>query len=568
MKTVEIVIKNNTNDHHFIINGDTIYEGDAIANYVHKPFSAWRDEIIPELYENCNDDFCIKLISGEEEYEYLRNLSEQYAYVKDIDWEPIDGGDEEEEKEPELSYENIGMFFPESIDLGDTVPVHILGISSEEVDKLLNFEFSDPSIISYENGMFTGQKAGTVEVRLKYKGKIEFIQRGFIEVIAHKTVQQILLEQTYYHGEVGDRIHVIPHFIPEDAEDIGLVQFRSFDPKIVTCYEDGSVDMLSMGRTKIEISRGEVKAYVTIDVEPELKSISFSLPSVEVVQGQETPFYITVDPETYNLEFLEISVDNPDVIAYQGRSVIGKAVGITKIHVTSKKGDVSASAYAEVISIEKELGRRAINVNNFADASMHFEQLRSMQPNDWEALFFSAYSRIFLMQGLAIKDAVALLTDRLNPIARAILDMPQEDRRMEALQVYFDYIIMVAHTNAKRIIPLVQQARRGQDHLNCRNICVIVRHACATLAYHASMIADVMNENYPGKFLSYRINLLKAGVVIDIQTLQYSSGNDTKIILSDIDDGVKMIRQFEPNYAPPAPEHTDSPALDYISFFI
>lgn len=709
MKNVEITISSVRNDHRFIINGETVYEGDVIANFVHKPFDEWKDLLLQELYENCNDEFCIFLTSGEEEFRYIDNKRKTFPKCADIIWngkssnesrktetntedellnlwdeldglsqkyglklgttkkvtvglcvtskfmdcysevidsivsegfssgrlsfkcpyhnfviEEIDdydiddfdgivfligedssynekvieittphetgliiketigkkyiapfikGAQELEEnrfgtnENAATSQTTLSVDIPEKIDVGKSQLINIVGMPKLKALELLSFEMSEAGILRYDRGRLFAIAPGKVEVRVKVKGKIEPIKRSMVEAVEHILVQEIGLKKDSYAGTVGDVYQIKPVFLPGDAENIQDVKYESMNPRIANVGTDGLLELYSTGKTKVRVSVGNVETYFSVVSELKVTKIVVSNESLKMSAGESQAFYVHVEPQCYNADFLEVSIDN-DVVSYDKGIIKANSVGTATITFKSPNSNCEAKTQVSVISSNYVLARRALQSGNYSDASKFYEQIRMENPNDWEANFFAVYAKVARSEVEDISRSMELLMNNLEITLGLINSMNSDNDRISAVTAILKAVKKITLELAQKASSAHARTRTGTEHLESRGHCGESRHNCAALDYFtANTVEDVYLSIYP-QLKDDVVDVWKAGIAIDVQTLQYASGQGRSVVQSDITVVTQKVRCYEPAYNAPRPTGSDSTFMDYVSFFL
>lgn len=710
MKKVEMYISNGCNDHRFIINAETVYEGDVIANYVHKPFSYWRDNIMQELYENCNGEFCIYLSSGIDEYEYLENIRKSFPKCSKIIWNGetsrLSGkkessyeesndiwgeieriykdigtslattkkiiiglciGDEamtnytdifnsiikvgfstvkkslkcpyfnfiiEEIEKYDFEYfegisiyvgdrnnapnevivlseylkignqikgiieerylkpfveinkdntfkmneikqgsdvqksMNLSINIPDKIDIGKSKLIGIVGMPKIKALEFLYFEMSEPEILKYDRGRLYAVAPGTVEVRVKVKGKIEPIKRCMVETVQHTYVQSIELPENGFLGTVGEVYQIKPKFLPQNAENTAEIKYESMNTRIAAVSTDGLVELLSTGKTKIRISVENVELFFSVDSKLRITKIVVSNEVLKLSVGDKQPLYIYIEPPCYDADFLDINIDNEDVITYEKGMIQANAIGEANMIIKSPNSSSIAKVQITVISSNYILARRALETSNFVDAARYYEQIRMEYPNDWEANFFAVYARAYKVEATDISRSMELIMNNLDITFSLIFQTCSDEEMVNVVTLILKYIAQITQEMASKASQIHSMTRIGQEHLNSRAECTVTRHNCATVAYVAAYKVECAFAESYQKVKQPMLNIWKLGVAIDVQTLQYAVGRNWNILQSDITAFTQKIREYEPTYNAPRPTGGDSSFLDYVSIFL
>lgn len=700
MKNIEIHITKN-NDHKFIVNGETIYEGDTIVNFVHKPFEEWKDVILEELYENCNEEYCIYLFSGEEEYKYLDEKRKTFSICKDIIWhkcndiedikkkrydeniwEQLDEiyrkegdsltnvvkieiglfvseekmsayqqiidsiinegfsrgsfsfkcpyfnfviqeiedydipdfkgicfhiGDNVKEANnvfPLMDCKTVGKFIkdfikiayvekfigeyklyasvgmneqtgegcmcveiPKIIEIGTSQPINIQGLSREEALSTFIFESSNPDILKCDNGYLYALSRGTVEVRIKVKGKIEPIERDIVEVVEHIRVQSINLKYKYFKGVVGDSFIITPEFFPQDAENIKDVQYESLNTNIATVGSDGSVKLLSKGNTKIKVSVGKIETFMNVEVNLKITQISVEQPSVKLIEGESIRLQIYIEPSCYDISALDIKNYNADIATLNNGTIKARTPGETFIELKSPNSDCSATVKVKVLSSKYVLARRAFDLQNYSEASMYYNQLKEENPNDWEAVFFSVCAKAHRVSTPETTNILQIVLSTFSDVFDIILDLETE---AEAVGAFTKILCSVASLVNK----LVEQAKieyynKIEKNYTDRNLYIETSWICWAVTDTLSSCIEeyiksiLYSKRYP-QLIDEMIKLIKVGIEILVELYSFVSIGKRKAVQNDINISTAKVRKYEPNYNAPRPNTFGHKLLKFL----
>lgn len=223
----------------------------------------------------------------------------------------------------------------------------------------LRIECSNTSVVMVEGITLKAIAPGKAFVDIYKKEELIPFARKEIETTQENFVKQIELTLPFPKMGIGRQQQIGITLLPNDADDINLVDWESSDSRVVSVDEDGAIVAHADGKVVVTASTTRVRSSVEVEVLPNLKAISLSETSVELYVGQTQEISISVSPlNAFDTTCIWQS-SNKDVavieVADDGRQFI-RAVGIGECTLTcsAKEGNCASSCSVIVESTFKK----------------------------------------------------------------------------------------------------------------------------------------------------------------------------------------------------------------------
>jgi len=194
------------------------------------------------------------------------------------------------------------------------------------------------------------------------------------------------------------------------------------------------------------------------------------------------------------------------------------------------------------------LARRAFDDNNSTDCIRYYEQILREDPNSWEALFFSSYTRAWGCTNGQIAEAASLVGNNL----RTVFSLLQQSDADPAT------VIPLIADNVMRLETGLADAAWNyynscwkSDRNNAMTYIAILGNNRASCAYALYELGNQIEQYYGGNscFLQYAINAWKAGVRIHTESLK--NQNNKVPHQNDINVINQKIRRYDTTYSAP-----------------
>lgn len=462
-----------------------------------------------------------------------------------------------------IDLNNISIELPDQIDVGTSLPLSIKGISREKAMKIFGFEMDKPGIIQCDNGVLTALTGGVVEIGIKMKGKIEYVKKQKIVSVEHKYVQSINLEDENYHGTVGERVRIKPVFVPEDAENTESVRFTSLNNRIADVDCDGWVDLLSPGETRVRVNVGDIECYFHINAELKIQEIKINTPYVSFCEGETSSIDIEINPDCYTMDDLIVRIENSSVASYEKGIVTGLKVGQTRIHFISPNSNCEEILMINVQSNVYISARNALYSEDYNRAAGLYSQLEIEIPGDWEAHYFSVFTRAYTADILEIMREMTILKNTSESTMDLIDNISDDTERLNALEVVCVSSINISSRLSYKASEWCMNTDTGTEHLESRDECFKIRLSCMD---YIGNIAYQMEQRYANKYSQikeYYLNAYKTTMDIASGTIQYRP-SERSSIEEYIASVTRHIREYEPEYNAPQPVYYDTTTMDHI----
>ena len=225
------------------------------------------------------------------------------------------------------------------VEAGKQIPLTAAVQPPDATYQELSVDISDPSVISYENGMVTGLRPGTAVITFTATDGTGVTAQCVVTVFI-LPVKEIRLSRTSATIQPGDQFGLTATALPADAtwRELGITVR---DPSVIS-FEDGIIKGLRPGTATIifEAMDGSgVKAQCTVTVKPRLvKSITLSDKTATIFVGGQLPLTAAVLPPDATNPELSITINKSDVISFENGVVTGLSPGTAIITFEATDG--------------------------------------------------------------------------------------------------------------------------------------------------------------------------------------------------------------------------------------
>lgn len=544
MIQVEIIVSNIGNDHRIIIDGETVYKGDAIANNLHKPFEEWKDKILDQLFDYCNEDFSVSIDTTEENYNYLKSVMDRVPQCKEIVWDNRNNNSE---------LELLKINIPAKIDLGETVIVDLL--CEDELKQKLHFESDKPDVLQCVDGTLYALKPGMAEVTVREEGKIEAVWKSVIEVIEHFYINKLEVFSENYSELVGERYSLNVKYYPENAENADQIHYEIADTSIATVDNVGTVTLNNPGKTILTISAGNVIERYEINAELKVTGIRVKSRNVRLYEGEEIPFEVLVEPTCYSYQKLVISSSNTHVAEFVDGKICSYGAGNAEISFSSPNSELSITV--EVVALSKEYlnARRAVSNQNYIEANRIYAALNMEYPEDWEADFFVRYTKILRnlhSNGIGfVTENIELLKADFDSVFQKIFLLKTDEEKNKAIKIILrsvEHLIRQCSSLSEAVYSGAYQ--NGSARTQQVGECVYCSQCCTICAFFAANTYEAYCIDYLKEPLKYAVMLWKLGVEIGINVSYRVEAIDKMEFQAVIDNHIRKIQKYDDGYNP------------------
>lgn len=197
---------------------------------------------------------------------------------------------------------------PDSLEKGEQFQIEFASFPSD----YFQIKSQDNAILSCNAHSITAKAEGTTAFFI-INAQSETIVQKQISVISHHYVEKIRLVPAFEYLRKNETNHIKIVVTPPDAEDAGQLTWTVSDPNVVQIDANGTITALENGSATITISGHIASTFLTVEVKPNLESLSFSQQSIRLKTGQSTVLNCNIFPSNAAIEKLIWEVDNPTI---------------------------------------------------------------------------------------------------------------------------------------------------------------------------------------------------------------------------------------------------------------
>lgn len=269
---------------------------------------------------------------------------------------------EEDNEKLSLSTE-IDMFISvldvPTIEVGSEYTLEVKTTPETDAIPPLRVECSNTSVVAVDGITLKAVAPGRAFIDIYKKEELIPFARKEVETTQENYVKQIELTLPASKMGIGRQQQIGITLVPNDADDINLIDWESSDSSVISVDEDGTIEAHTDGKAVITASTTRVRSSVEVEVLPNLKAISLSETRAELFVGQTQEISIAVSPMNAFDTTCIWQSSNKDVavieVADDGRQFI-RAVGIGECTLTcsAKEGNCVSSCSVIVESTFKK----------------------------------------------------------------------------------------------------------------------------------------------------------------------------------------------------------------------
>ena len=269
----------------------------------------------------------------------------------------------EEDSEKLALATEIDMFITvadvEPIEVGNFVELVIKTVPESDVVPAIRIDSSNTSVVAVEGNTLKAMAPGQAFIDI-YKAEelIPFCRKQVVTT-QDNFVKKIELALTESKMGIGRTQEVSIAFIPEDADDIALIEWSSSNESVISVDSEGNIKAVSAGKATITASTTRVKSTIDVEVLPNLSSISLSTSKVELYVGQTEPMKVSVSPSnafdaTYEWQSSDRAVAIVDTLDDGSQIVRATGIGDCVLTCVAKEGGCIATCSVKVESTFKK----------------------------------------------------------------------------------------------------------------------------------------------------------------------------------------------------------------------
>lgn len=232
-----------------------------------------------------------------------------------------------------------------SLDIGATQKITPSHLPSELQAPLYVWQSSDATIFTVDNqgnisAIGVGEATLTVkstELNLTASSKVTVLPIAASGVIIRPESTSLL---------IGESIQLEATVQPENTTD-KTITWESLDETIATVTEDGMVEAVGLGKTRITATSGEASGFVEITVDPILaEELILNVTEVNLLVGSTATLSATIEPENTTNKDITWSSSDEEIAQVSDGVITAKGVG--KAVITATCGNATSTCEVTV----------------------------------------------------------------------------------------------------------------------------------------------------------------------------------------------------------------------------
>nr|WP_317351350.1 Ig-like domain-containing protein [uncultured Agathobacter sp.] len=245
------------------------------------------------------------------------------------------------------------------IAVGDLAELVIKTVPESAVIPAIRIESSNAGVVAVEETKLKAMAPGQAFIDIYKADELIPFCRKQVITTQDNFVKKIELAFTVPKMGIGRTQKVSSAFIPEDADDIALVEWASSDEGVISVDPEGNITAISPGKATITAATTRVKASIDVEVLPNLSSISLSTSKVELYVGQTEPMQVLVSPSnafdtTCEWQSSDKSVAIVDILDDGSQVIRATGIGDCILTCVAKEGGCTATCSVKVESTFKK----------------------------------------------------------------------------------------------------------------------------------------------------------------------------------------------------------------------
>lgn len=218
---------------------------------------------------------------------------------------------------------------------------------------------SNPSIVKVDGLNLTAVAPGKAYVEVYRAEEIIPFAKKNVVTFRNNFIQEICLDLNDSQMGIGRTQKLGIKFVPEDAEDIHLVEWKSSNNEVIKVDREGNVTAIAAGKTMITAFTSRTSQSINIEVLPNISSIKTTVTNSDLYVGQTQPINVSIEPKDCFDNSYEWKSSDKEVAIIDklddGTTVI-RATGIGSCTLTciAKEGGCSTSCFVNVESTFKK----------------------------------------------------------------------------------------------------------------------------------------------------------------------------------------------------------------------
>ena len=240
-----------------------------------------------------------------------------------------------------------------TLGLGDEQHLTVMHYPSSLDAPTYEWESSDPTIISVQNGYIKTLKLGTSRIIVKSE-KLNL--KSYIDIsVIPVEAESIIIKPESLELQVGEKHKLEYSIYPENTTEKEIEW--SLTNQEVASIENDVLTAHAIGETEIicKLKNSTVEARFTLTVSPiKIESITLSKESLDLFIGQEETILATILPENATNKELEWTSTNNAVATVDNGQIKALGEGVTEVICKSKNGEVVSKCVITVSPITIE----------------------------------------------------------------------------------------------------------------------------------------------------------------------------------------------------------------------
>lgn len=211
------------------------------------------------------------------------------------------------------------------------------------------------NVLRTKNGILSGVKPGRTILEF-YRGEENLpFDRREITVFYKHTVRQIQLTLASPVMGVNYKQKIGVTLNPPDADDANRLIWTTSDPSVATVSQDGTVISHSPGKCRITLAGEDAEASVTLEILPQLQTVSLPADEIECFVGETVAIDVKVAPaNAYNKKVAWWTSDKTVAVVETTESgnfrIRGIGIGECTLTCRAVEGNASDSLEMKVYS--------------------------------------------------------------------------------------------------------------------------------------------------------------------------------------------------------------------------
>ncbi|MCC8130393.1 MAG: Ig-like domain-containing protein [Ruminococcus sp.] len=234
------------------------------------------------------------------------------------------------------------VILPKVCDVGRTVKLDVQIFPSDSSAKVRVVSDST-DVIDVDDEVLLPRMAGIAEVSAFISDDPYPVATEQVNVRKRRLITDITLFPSMLYMSVGDESNLKVTIIPEDAENLSEIRWKSDDHSVATVgFDTGVVSARDCGHCTITAYTEEASKSVSLEVQPEIEDIVCPCSFLELGEGEQREWKFRVIPDNaYGIDFLRISTTDRNIAEYRGGYIIARSTGECKIYVRNQSGTIS-----------------------------------------------------------------------------------------------------------------------------------------------------------------------------------------------------------------------------------